>query len=42
MGVFEEEGNRRPGPTILKAAHTDVSCEVKVGGGRSDPFDHVA
>ena len=24
---------------FLKAAYSDVSCEVKVGAGRSDPFE---
>ena len=38
-GVFEGDGNRRPGPSLLKAAYSDVSCELKVEAGRSDPFE---
>ena len=39
MGVFEGDGNRRPALAFLKAVYSDLSCEVKVGAGCSNPFE---
>ena len=38
MYVPEENGNRKMVSAFLKAAYTNLSCESKVGAGRSKPF----
>ena len=38
-GCLKEMGIGGWALAFLKAAYSDVSCEVKVGAGRSDPFE---
>ena len=39
MGVFEGMGIGGRALAFMKGAYSDVSCEVTVGAGRSDPFE---
>ena len=37
MGVFEEDWKRKL--VFERHIYTDLSCEMKVGAGQSDPFE---
>ena len=37
--MFEGHGNRKQGPSFFEDTYSDVSCEVKVAAGHSDPFE---
>ena len=39
LGGLKRMGTGSQALAFLKAAYTNLSCEVKVGAGRSDPFE---